>query len=120
MAAPSTSLRGTARISAIVMSAVSSVRTFGVLVTVIPFRAAASTSIWSVPFEKLAISLNCGPAPSISASSIRSVTVGTSTSAIFIAAASSSRVRGVSSMLSSASKSSRMRVSTASGSLRVI
>jgi hypothetical protein len=102
-----------------VMSAVSSVSTFGVLVTVMPLRAAASTSMWSVPLEKLAISFSCGPACSISAASIRSVTVGTSTSARFIAATSSGCV-AASSMLSSASNSSRMRVSTASGSLRVM
>ncbi len=38
------------------MSAVSSVSTFGVLVTVMPRRAAASMSILSTPLEKLAIS----------------------------------------------------------------
>jgi SH3-like domain-containing protein len=54
--APSISRRGTARISAMVMSAVSSVSTFGVLVTVMPFFAAASTSMWSTPLPKLAIS----------------------------------------------------------------
>ena len=43
--APSVSRRGTASISAMVMSAVSSVSTFGVLVTVMPFLAAAATSI---------------------------------------------------------------------------
>ncbi len=69
-----------------VMSAVSSVSTFGVFVTVMPLRAAASTSMWSVPFEKLAISFSCGPASSIRAASIRSVTVGTSTSALLTAA----------------------------------
>ncbi len=35
-----------------VMSACPSVRTFGVLVTVMPLRAAASTSMLSTPFEK--------------------------------------------------------------------
>ena len=55
--APSVSRRGTASISAIVMSAVSSVSTFGVLVTVMPFLAAAATSILSTPLPKLAISL---------------------------------------------------------------
>jgi hypothetical protein len=48
--------------SAITMSAVSSVNTFGVLVTVMPLRAAASTSMLSTPFEKAAISFSCGPA----------------------------------------------------------
>ncbi len=103
-----------------VMSAVSSVRTFGVLVTVMPLRAAASTSMLSTPFEKAAISFSCGPACSISAASIRSVTVGTSTSARLTAATSSGWLRGVSSMFSSASKSSRILVSTTSGSLRVM
>ena len=42
--APSISRRGTARISAMVMSAVSSVRTFGVLVTVMP-RACAAVDV---------------------------------------------------------------------------
>ncbi len=55
--APSASRRGTASISAMVMSAVSSVSTFGVLVTVMPFLAAAATSMLSTPLPKLAISL---------------------------------------------------------------
>ena len=42
---PSTSRRAVERISAIVMSAVSSVRTPGVLVTVMPRRSALVTSI---------------------------------------------------------------------------
>ena len=49
MAAPSARRRGTARISAIVMSAVSSVRTPGVLVTVMPRDNAVATSMWSTP-----------------------------------------------------------------------
>jgi hypothetical protein len=40
------------------MSAVSSVSTPGVLVTVMPLLGAASTSIWSTPLPKLAISLS--------------------------------------------------------------
>ena len=40
-----------------VMSAVSSVRTFGVLVTVMPRACAASTSMLSTPLPKWAISL---------------------------------------------------------------
>jgi hypothetical protein len=60
--APSASRRGTASISAMVMSAVSSVKTFGVLVTVMPFFAAADTSILSTPLPKLAISLRLSPA----------------------------------------------------------
>ena len=55
--APSISRRGTARISAMVMSAVSSVSTFGVLVTVMPRACAAVTSILSTPLPKLAIML---------------------------------------------------------------
>ena len=41
--------RVTARISAMVMSAVSSVATPGVLVTRIPRARAAATSMWSTP-----------------------------------------------------------------------
>ena len=58
---PSTSRRGTARISAMVMSAVSSVSTPGVLVTVMPRWTAVATSILSTPLPKLAISLSCSP-----------------------------------------------------------
>lgn len=43
--APSVTRRATARISAIVMSAVSSVSTPGVLVTVMPRSSAAATSM---------------------------------------------------------------------------
>ena len=50
---------------------------------------------------------------------MRSVTVGTSTSAVLTASASWPCVIGLSSGLSRASKSSRMRSSTLSGSLRV-
>ena len=60
-AAPSVSRRGTARISAMVMSAVSSVSTPGVLVTVMPRLNAVATSIWSKPLPKLAISLSRVP-----------------------------------------------------------
>ena len=56
--APSISRRGTARISAMVMSAVSSVSTFGVLVTVMPRAWAATTSILSTPLPKLAINFS--------------------------------------------------------------
>ncbi len=45
-----------------VMSAVSSVSTPGVLVTVIPRLSALVTSIWSTPLPKLAISFICSPA----------------------------------------------------------
>ena len=60
--APSVSRRGTASMSAMVMSAVSSLSTFGVLVTVSPFLVAATTSILSTPLPKLAMSLRFGPA----------------------------------------------------------
>ena len=119
MRAPSASRRGTERISAIVMSAVSSVSTFGVLVTVMPRFTAASTSILSTPLPKLAISFSRSPACAIISPSMRSVTVGTSTSAAFIASTSSACVSGASSMLRRVWKSSRMRVSTGSGSRRV-
>src|SRR5579864_9365422 len=117
--APSISRRGTARISAIVMSAVSSVKTFGVLVTVMPRPCAAVTSILSTPLPKLAISLSL-PSPCLSTSSlIWSVTVGTRISAVRTASINWSCVSGVSSRLSRASNSSRIRVSIESGSLRV-
>ena len=45
-----------------VMSAVSSVSTPGVLVTMMPRLRAVSRSILSTPVPKLAISLKCGPA----------------------------------------------------------
>ena len=45
-----------------VMSAVSSVSTPGVLVTVMPRCTAVATSILSTPLPKLAISLSCSPA----------------------------------------------------------
>ena len=69
-----------------VMSAVSSVRTPGVLVTVMPRATAVSTSILSTPLPKLAMSFSCSPACMITALSMRSVTVGTSTSASLTAA----------------------------------
>ncbi len=117
--APSTIRRATARISAIVMSAVSSVRTPGVLVTVMPRRRADTTSMLSTPLPKLAISFICSPACAISGASILSVTVGTRTSASRMAAASSVWDMGASDSFSRASNSSRMRVSIMSGSLRV-
>ena len=85
---PSASRRGTDTISAIVMSAVSSVRTPGVLVTMIPRARAAFRSIWFTPAPKLAISRSRSPAPAIRPASISSVTVGTSTSQSAIDAAS--------------------------------
>ncbi len=117
--APSISRRGTARISAMVMSAVSSVRTFGVLVTVMPRACAAMTSILSTPLPKLAISFSLQSGSLSSASVISSVTVGTRISAERTASAICSGDIGVSSRLSRASNSSRMRVSIESGSLRV-
>ena len=102
-----------------VMSAVSSVSTPGVLVTVRPRVSAVCTSILSTPLPKLAISFRFSPVWARSWASILSVTVGTSTSAVRSASASSAWVMGWSSTLSRASKSSRIRVSTTSGSLRV-
>ena len=102
-----------------VMSAVSSVSTPGVLVTRMPRSRAVSRSMLSTPLPKLAINLSCGPAWAISERSMRSVTVGTSTWATRTASTSSACFKGRSSMLRRASKSSRMRVSTTSGSLRV-
>jgi hypothetical protein len=112
-------LGGTARSSAIVMSAVSSVSTPGVLVTVMPRSSAVLTSILSTPLPKLAISLSFSPARTSTLESMRSLTVGTKTSAVFAASINSVCVIGRSSRLSRASNSSRMRVSIASGSLRV-
>ena len=71
-----------------VMSAVSSVSTPGVLVTVMPRSTAAATSMLSTPLPKLAISLRLSPASLSTAASMRSVTVGTSTSAVLMASAS--------------------------------
>src|SRR6516165_2302039 len=116
---PSASRLGTARIRARVISAVSSVRTPGVLVTMMPRTRAVSRSMLSTPVPKLAISFSCGPAWDKSERSILSVTVGTNTSAVLTAWPSSPWLMGLSPTLSRASKSSHMRVSTASGSLRV-
>ncbi len=57
---PSTSRRGTERISAMVMSAVSSVSTPGVLVTVMPRWTAAATSMLSTPLPKFCDQLEIG------------------------------------------------------------
>ncbi len=70
-----------------VMSAVSSVSTFGVLVTMMPRLCAASTSMLSTPLPKWAISFTFTSGWLMSASLISSVTVGTSTSAIRMASA---------------------------------
>ena len=102
-----------------VMSAVSSVRTPGVFVTVTPRSTAVATSILSTPAPKFAIKRSCSPACDRILESIRSVTVGTSTSARLTASMSRSGLIGVSSWFSSASKSSHMRVSISAGSLRV-
>ena len=106
-------------ISAMVRSAVSSVSTPGVLVTVIPLALAAATSMWSTPAPKLATTFSFGPALPSRAWSILSVMVGTRTSARPTASLSWARDMGSSVRLSSVSNSSRMRVSTGSGSLRV-
>ena len=116
---PSTKRRGTARIMAIVMSAVSSVKTVGVLVTVMARLCAASRSILSTPAPKLAINFSRRLGKPSSSSSIRSATVGTKTSAISIAFASSSLHIGVSSSLRRASNNSIIRASMTSGSFRV-
>jgi hypothetical protein len=116
---PSASRRETARISAIVMSAVSSVSTPGVLVTTMPRCCAAAKSTWSMPAPNEAISFSDGEAAASTSASIRSVTVGTSTSAAPTAAISSALLNGLSFRLSRQAKSSIIRVSTGSGSLRV-
>ena len=94
-AAPSVMRRATAMISAMVMSAVSSVSTPGVLVTVMPRASAVSTSILSTPVPKLAMSLSWSPACPMTALSMRSVTVGTSTSACLTASISSALAEGL-------------------------
>ena len=116
---PSARRRGTDRISAIVMSAVSSVSTPGVLVTMIPRARAALRSIWFTPAPKLAISFSRAPACAISSASMLSVTAGTSTSQSRIAAASASRDSGASPRLLTASNRSSSRAITASGNSRV-
>ena len=118
-ATPSTMRRGTARIRPIVMSAVSSVRTPGVLVTVTPRETQACTSILSTPTPNCAIRRKRSPALASVRPSIRSVTVGTSTSQRWAASASCSIVIGVSVAFNSTSNSSLMRVSTGSGRRRV-
>src|SRR6185437_7860124 len=80
---------------------------------------AVATSMLSTPLPKLAISLSCSPDLLSTEASIRSVTVGTRTSAVFTASASWLCVMGLSSGLRRVSKSSRIRSSTESGSLRV-
>ena len=111
--------RATDRISAMVMSAVSSVRTPGVLVTVMPRCRALARSIWSTPVPKDAMRRRFSPAWARMAASIRSVTVGTSTSAAFTASTSCAWLIGASSRLRRTLNNSAMRVSIASGSFRV-
>ena len=111
--------RAVASTSAMVMSAVSSVSTPGVLVTVMPRWRAVSRSIWSTPVPNEAISFSRGPACDSTRLSMRSVTVGTSTSAVFTASTSWVELSGLSSALSRVSNSSISRVSIASGSFRV-
>ena len=83
--APSASRRGTARISAMVMSAVSSVSTPGVLVTVMP-RASAACDVDVVDaVAEIGDQLEVRPAWASTSASIWSVTVGTSTSAVLTA-----------------------------------
>ena len=116
---PSPMRRAVASTSAMVMSAVSSVSTPGVLVTVMPRWRAVSRSIWSTPVPNEAISFSRGPACDSTRLSMRSVTVGTSTSAVFTASTSWGELSGLSSALSRVSNSSISRVSIASGSFRV-
>ena len=91
----------------------------GVLVTVMPRCTAVATSMLSTPLPKLAINLSLSPDWLSTEASMRSVIVGTSTSAILAASARSAWLIGLSSRLRRASNSSHMRVSTLSGSLRV-
>src|SRR5580700_7253930 len=116
---PSPIRRAVARTNAIDMSAVSSVSTPGVLVTVMPRWRAVSRSIWSTPVPNEAMSLRRGPACDSTRLSMRSVTVGTSTSAAFMASTSSAELSGLSTAFSRVSNSSISRVSIASGSFRV-
>ena len=116
---PSPMRRAVASTSAIDMSAVSSVSTPGVLVTMIPRWRAVSRSMWSTPVPNEAISFSFDPACDSKRLSIRSVTVGTSTSAAFTASTSCGPVIGLSSALRRVSNSSMRRVSIASGSFRV-
>ncbi len=69
--APSIMRRDTAMMRPMVMSAVSSVRTPAVLVTVMPRASAVSTSMLSTPLPKLAISFRRGPACMITDLSMR-------------------------------------------------
>ena len=118
MRAPSGRRRATTMMSAMVMSAVSSVSTPGVLVTVMPRESAACTSMLSTPLPKLAMSFRFGPAWARMDASMSSVTVGTSTSAAFTASTRSAG-EGLSPRLRRVSNSSHMRVSTTSGRWRV-
>ena len=102
-----------------VMSAVSSVRTPGVLVTVMPRSRAEARSMWSTPVPNEAMRRRRCPAWATTPLSIRSVTVGTSTSAILHASISSAWEMGLSSRFRRVSNSSIIRVSMISGSLRV-
>ena len=101
------------------MSAVSSVSTPGVLVTVMPRCTAVATSMLSTPLPKLAMSFSLSPDWLSTDLSMWSVTVGTMTSAVFAASTSCAWVIGLSSALRRASNNSRMRISTLSGSRRV-
>ena len=80
-----------------VMSAVSSVRTPGVLVTVMPRCTAVATSMLSTPLPKLAISFSRSPDWLSTERSMWSVTVGTITSAVLAASTSCAWLIGLSS-----------------------
>src|SRR6266850_398191 len=75
--------------------------------------------MWSTPVPNEAISFRRGPACDSTRLSMRSVTVGTSTSAAFTASTSCGEPSGLSSELSRVSNNSINRVSMASGSFRV-
>ena len=91
---PSGRLRAAARSSAIVRSAVASVRTCAATPTGIPRSAAAARSMLSQPTAKLATAFSCG-ALSSSSPSTRSVNSESNPSAPATPASSSSRVGGI-------------------------
>ena len=116
---PSPARRAIISKSVMAMSAVQSVSTSGVLVTVNPAALAASRSMWLKPTPKLPMMRALrGLAPSTSAE-MRSVTVGSSASAARSASCSSATSMRWSSLLSLVSNRSVRRASTAVGQRRV-
>ena len=101
------------------MSAVSSVKTRGVLVTMMLSLFAAARSMLSTPLPKLAMSLNSGFARARTLALMRSVTVGTRTCADSTAAPRPSWEKGSSVWLSLVSNIAVKRASMSSGSFRV-